>query len=47
MYAPGIANTTVMTVDNAACQIVNQTISTIFGSASLDNQLPDAPSKET
>ena len=38
---------TVMTVDKAACQIVNHTTSIVFGSASLDNQLPDTPRKET
>ncbi|CAB4566087.1 unannotated protein [freshwater metagenome] len=38
---------TVMTVDKAACQIVNQTTPSVFGSTSLANQLPDSPSKET
>jgi hypothetical protein len=38
---------TVITVDEAACQMVNQTTSIVFGSTSLDNQSLDNPSKET
>jgi hypothetical protein len=46
-YAPGIAISTVTTVDKAACQIVNQITSSVFDSSSLDNQSPETPRKKT
>jgi hypothetical protein len=42
-YAPGIATTTVRTVDKAACQRVNQIMLTVFGSKSKASQSPDSP----
>jgi hypothetical protein len=46
-YDPGIAISRVSKVETPACQSVNQIISSVLGSASVESQFPEKPIEVT